>query len=130
MSDDPKAGMEWAAGQWAATQQRIQAFTSEIAEMSKQSYDHAMQTMERLRGAKSLEDLLSIQSGFVKESFESLGQRSRKLTEMMSAMPMEMANTYRETMMKAAETAMQTTRKATEKFQEAASKMMDNMPKP
>ncbi len=130
MSDETKAAMDWAAGHWAATSQKIQAFTAEIAEMSKTSYEHSLQTMEKLRSAKSLEELLSIQSGFVQDSFESLSQRSRKLSEMMSSMPLEMAKTYRDAMMKAAEAAMQTTRKATEKFQEAASKVMDNMPKP
>jgi len=130
MVDETKAGMDWAASQWTATSQKVQAFTGEIADMSKQSYEQALQTMEKLRGAKSLEELLSIQSGFVQESFENLSQRSRKLSEMMSSMPLEMAKTYREAMLKAADAAMDTTRKATEKFQEAASKMMDSIPKP
>ncbi|WP_026606935.1 phasin family protein [Methylocapsa acidiphila] len=131
---DPQAnpaasGIDAAVGGMADASKRLQAFAGEIAQMSKETFDHASATVEKLRGAHNLEDILAIQTSFVKEAFEHAAQHTRKFSELFSAFPLELTKTYQDAWAKSVDAAMKSTeaaRKAVasnvERFSEAIHK--------
>lgn len=123
------SGIDAAVSGVAATSKRLQALAGEIAQMSKESFDHATETVEKLRQAHGVEEILAIQASFVKEAFEHAAQHTRKFTELITAVPMELSKTYHDAWKKSVDAAVQTTeaaRKAVasnvERFSEAVHK--------
>ncbi len=106
-----------AAGLTAATR-NLQAFAAEIAEMSRQSIEHTTETIEKLRQAHGLSDVLAIQTSYVREAFEHLSQHARKFSELMASFPLEMSKTYTEAWTKSLKTAVDATKEAGEKAAE------------
>lgn len=131
---DPQAppaatGIDAAVDGVTATSKKLQAFAGEIAQMSKESFDHATATVEKLRNAHGLEEILTIQSSFMKEAFEHAAQHTRKFSELVAAFPIDLTKTYQDAWTKSVNVAMQTTeaaRKAVaanvERFSEAVHK--------
>ncbi|WP_036264235.1 phasin family protein [Methylocapsa aurea] len=115
---DPQAtaatGIDMAMNGVTATSKNLQAFATEIAQMSKQSLEHATEAAEKLRNAHGIEEVMAIQTSFVKEAFEHAAQHTRKFTELMSAFPMELTKTYQEAWMKAVNAAAKTTETASQ----------------
>ncbi|SFK17817.1 phasin family protein [Methylocapsa palsarum] len=101
-----KTGMEEAVSGMAATTKNLQAFAGEVAQMSKESFEHATQTLEKLRGAHGVEEIVTIQTNFVKEAFEHAGQYTRRLGELMSTLPLEITKSYQEAWLKSVSTAI------------------------
>lgn len=99
-------GTEMAMSGVEAASKNMQMLTSELAEMSKQSFEHATQTLEKLRNARTMDEVLAIQTDFVKEAVEHVVQHTRRLGELMSSGPMEMMKTYQEAMLKSGNTAV------------------------
>ena len=134
MADEVKngmsSGMEWSTETWSAASKNMQGIAGEIAQMSKQSFEHASSTVEKLRDAKSFEELMSIQQTFMRDAIETATQRTRRLGEMMTTLPLEMTRAYQDAMMRATETAMKTTRAVGQKATDAAGQAMDNVPRP
>ena len=132
MADEIKngvaSGTEWATETWSVASKNMQAFAGELAQMSKKSIEQASTTMEKLRDAKSLEDLMSIQTTFMREAMESATQRTRRLGEMMTTLPLEITRAYQDAMHRATDTAMKTTRAVGEKATDMATHTMDNLP--
>lgn len=112
-----------------AASKHLQAFASEAAEMSKQSLEHATETLEKLRNAHGMTEILAIQSSFVREAFEHMTQRTRRMSELMATFPIELTKTYQEAWLKALGAAGQTSDAASqiaaanvERFSEAVRK--------
>ena len=131
--------VEGAMSALTMTSKNIQAIAGEMLEISKQSFDHATQTMEKLRKARGVDEIVAIQTNFVREVFENATQHARKFSELMTAFPTQITETYRDawlrsmdTTVKATETASKTakdniaraaeaTRKASDVFEQAKS---------
>ena len=99
---DPKDKMQTAAkgsvdtamvGFTTATK-NMQVIAGEIAKMSMDSYENSAQLIEKLRGAKSWDDIVAIQTGYMKTAYENFASRTQKLAEIMGTMPHEMTRTY------------------------------------
>lgn len=124
------------------TSKNIQAIAGEMLEISKQSFDHATQTMEKLGKARGIDEIVAIQTNFVREIFEHATRHARKFSELMTAFPTQITDSYRDTWLrsmdttvKATETASKTakdnialaaeaTRKATDAFEQAKSAVL------
>ena len=74
--------------------QALQSFTAECAAMSRQSLDHATETVEKLRQAHGVSEMMTIQTQYLRECFENFTQHSRRFAELLAAMPLEMGKTY------------------------------------
>jgi hypothetical protein len=105
------------AGLTSATK-NLQAFAAEIADMSRQSIEHTTETIEKLRQARGVSEILAIQTNYVREAFEHLSQHARKFSEMMASFPLEMSKTYTEAWTKSLKTAADAAQQAGEKAAE------------
>ena len=80
--------------------------------MSRQSLERTTQHIERLRKVHSPEEVTSIQLDFVKESLEFATEHTKKVGEMLAALPLEMAKSYQRDWLQLVTTAVQTTEAA------------------
>jgi hypothetical protein len=92
--DAAKGGVDTAMAGFTTATKNMQVIAGEIAKMSMDSYENSAQLIEKLRGAKSWEDIVAIQSGYMKTAYENFSSRTQKLAEIMGTMPQEMARTY------------------------------------
>ena len=79
-----------------ATSKNMQAIAGEIFEISKQSFEHTTQTLEKLRAVHGMDEVLAIQTNFVKEAFEHAAQHAQKFSELMTACQAEITKTYQD----------------------------------
>ena len=103
----------------------LQDFASEVQRMGKESYEKTTQMMEKLRGAKTMEDVLAVQTGFMQQSFAMSSEYTRRFGELMMTLPMEMARNSRDAfqkgtdaMQKAGEQVGSQVQKAGEEFKQ------------
>jgi hypothetical protein len=106
------SGLDFATSGVGAASKNLQALATEIAEASKESLEHATKTLEKLRGAHSVEEVLSIQASFVKEAFDKAAVHTKRFGELMTAFPMEMTKTYQDALTKCVSAAVKTTEAA------------------
>lgn len=85
----------------------LQDFANEVQRMSRDSYEKTTQMMEKLRAAKTMEDVLSIQTGFMQQSFATSSEYTRHFSELMMTLPMEMARNSRDTFQKGTQAMQQ-----------------------
>jgi hypothetical protein len=134
MSDQNSApAMDQALGGFSAASKSIQTFSSEIARMSKESVDHTTQLVEKLRSAKTLEDVVSIQTSFMQQSFSNYADYTRRFGELLTMLPLELAKQTRGALQQGtdafARTAEQTgqhVQQAAEPFHQAAQQFDNN----
>lgn len=100
------SGIDAAVNGVTATSKKLQAFAGEIAEISKHSFDHATETLEKLRNAHGLDEILAIQSSFIKETFDHAVQHTKKFSELFGAFPIELSKTYHEAWAKSVDAAV------------------------
>jgi hypothetical protein len=91
-----KGGVDTAMAGFTTATKNMQVIAGEIAKMSMDSYENSAQLIEKLRGAKSWEDIVAIQSGYMKTAYENFSSRTQKLAEIMGTMPHEMARSYQQ----------------------------------
>ena len=103
-----------AASASAATR-NLQAFAAEFNEMSQQSIEHTKEAIEKLRNARGVAEVLAIQSGYIRESVEHVLQHTRRFSELLTSLPLEMSKSYAELWSKSMKTAIETTEEAGEK---------------
>ena len=110
---------------------RIQCHVKKLASNRRRNFifDHTTQALEKLRNARGMDEIVAIQSDFVKEAFEHAAKHAQKFRELMTAFPAEMTKTYQDAWLKsvdstvkATETANQTVVENIERFSEAARK--------
>lgn len=63
---DANAAADLSASTLSSTTKNLQAFAAEIAEMSRQSIEHTTDTIEKLRNARGLSEILTIQTNFMR----------------------------------------------------------------
>src|SRR5206468_1734622 len=89
-----KGSIDTAMAGFTTATKNMQVIAGEIAKMSMDSYENSAQLIEKLRGAKSWEDIVAIQTGYMKTAYENFSSRTQKLAEIMGTMPQEMTRTY------------------------------------
>ena len=109
--------------------QRVQAVAGECFEISQQSFEHASQLLEKLRGARSIQEIMAIQANYVKEAFENAASHARKFGEIMSNFPTEFTKTYQDTWLKAVNTAVETMQTASQTASANATNNVDDVRK-
>jgi len=60
----------------------LQAIAAEVADYSKKAIEESMRAFEQLRGAKSLEEAIEIQSQYTKKAYDAYMAEMSKLGEM------------------------------------------------
>jgi hypothetical protein len=109
--EDPKApsvgfgmaasAMDCAVSAVNAASKNIQAVAGECFEISKQSFEHATQAWEKLRGAHGMDEIVTIQTNYMREAIENSAQHARKFGEIMAAFPAELTKSYQDAWLKA-----------------------------
>lgn len=112
-----------------AASKNMQAMAGECYEISKQAFEHATQTLEKLRNAQGMDEVTAIQTNYVKEAFENAAQHARKFSELMAVFPTGITKTYQDAWLKSVNAAVQTMQEAGQaasgnvaNYQEAARK--------
>ncbi len=106
-TDAAASALENAVNAMNAVSQKMQAMAGECFEISKQSFEHASQTLEKLRGARGMEEIMAIQANYVKEAFDNAARHARKFGELMAVFPNDFTKTYQDAWLKAVNTAVQ-----------------------
>ena len=90
---DPRnaPGMDAAVNGYATGTKTLQTFATEMQRMSKDAMEQTTAVMEQLRGAKSMEEVVSIQTTFMQRSFANYADYTRRFSELMMTVPMEFA---------------------------------------
>ncbi len=119
-------GVETAMGGLNAASKSMQTFATEITRMSKESIEHTTQLVEKLRGAKTMEDVVSIQSNFMQQSFTNYANYTKRFGELVTMLPLEMAKQGRTAMQKATDTVTKTAEQAGQQVQRAVEPIAHN----
>ena len=90
---DPRnvPGMDAAKESYATGTKTLQTFATEVQRISKESMEQTTALMEQLRSAKSMEEVVSIQTTFMQKSFANYADNTRRFSELMMTLPMEIA---------------------------------------
>jgi hypothetical protein len=133
MREAGKGSVDTAMAGFTTATKNMQVIAGEIAKMSMDSYENSAQLIEKLRSAKSWEDIVAIQTGYMKTAYENFSSRTQKLGEIMGTMPQEMARTYqqlfdqgRQGAQAAGEVAKQANKGATQAGEHAADQIKDS----
>ncbi len=105
-------GMASMLGGFAHMGRKAQEIVGEFAKLSEENISVSSKAAERLRDAKNLQDLTSIQTDMLKESYETLSEHARKIAEIASSTPKEMAQKYQEFFSAVTEAGSQATQQA------------------
>jgi hypothetical protein len=82
-------------GQIATLGRTAQAIAGELARLSEENIDVSAKAVEKLRGARSMQDVASIQTDLVRESIEKSQSRFKKIAEIAAAAPGHTVENYR-----------------------------------
>ena len=82
-------GVDVVLKQFGALSKSAQAIASEVADYSKEAFEHTAAATEKLFGAKSLEKAIEVQSDFLKTSYEGFVARSSKFSELYADLAKE-----------------------------------------
>ena len=127
MSDQNTAkGMESAMSGFSAASKSMQTFASELTRMSKESMEHTTQLVDKLRGAKTLEEVVSIQTSFLQQSLSNYADYTRRFGELFTMLPLEMAKQGRNAMQQGTETAARTAEQAGQQVQHATEQFTEH----
>ena len=75
--------------------------------------------MEKLRNAKSVEDVVALQSSFMQQSFSTYADYTRRFSELMMSVPMELAKQGQGAFQQGSDAMKQATDKAGEQIKHA-----------
>ena len=124
-TQDSSPGLNSAMGGFSTASKSMQTFTSEITKMSKESMEQTTQYVEKLRSAKTIEDVVAVQTSFMQQAFSSYADNTRRFGELLTMLPLEMAKQGRaamqqgtETMARGAEQVGQQVHQASDQFQQ------------
>ena len=106
-------------GQVANMGRTAQAIVGEMARLSEDNIEITAKTAEKLRTAKSLQDVTSIQTDMIKESFEKTQGHVRKIAEIAATTPASVVDNYREFVSTISDAGQETARRAADMTQQA-----------
>ena len=110
-------GADAAMNTMSLASKSLQSFASELQRMSKDTMNQTSEMMEKLRGAKTMEDLVAIQTSYVQQSFSQYADYTKRLSELMMTMPMEIAKQGRSAFQQGASAMTKATEQAGEQMQ-------------
>ena len=122
---DPRniPGADAAANSFATATKSMQTFASEMQRMTSESIENTTKMMDKLRGAKTMEDVVQIQTQYMQQSFSAYADYTRKFSEMMMGVPMEMAKQGRSAFQQGTEAMTKATEHMTDNMQRAGEQM-------
>lgn len=74
-----QGGVEQAMKAFGEWNKGLQAITAELTDYSKRSFEESTQTIEKLMGAKSVEQAVEIQTSFAKRAYDDYMHQVQKL---------------------------------------------------
>ncbi|BAF87591.1 MULTISPECIES: phasin family protein [Azorhizobium] len=89
-----KENLDLAMTSFGAVSKSAQAIAVELADYTKTSFETSTATLEKLLGAKTLEQAVEIQQGFLKSSYEALVAETSKLGELYADLAKEAYKPY------------------------------------
>lgn len=89
-----KDNYDLAVSSFGAFSKGAQAIAIEVADYTKSSFEQGTATLEKLMGAKTLEQAVEIQQGYLKSSYEALVAESTKLGELYSSLAKDAYKPY------------------------------------
>jgi hypothetical protein len=99
---------------------KAQAIAGEFAKLSQENLEAGANAAARLRDARSLQDVTTIQSELLKKSYETTIGHYRKIAELAISAPQEFARSAREFASGVAQTAQDSAEHASDGFAHAA----------
>jgi phasin family protein len=81
-----KDGFDAAVRSFAEVNKGFQLLTAEMTDYSKRTFDDSFRAWEQLIGAKSLGQMIEIQSQFAKKAYDSYVSEMSKLGEMYASL--------------------------------------------
>ena len=81
-----KDGFDAAVRSFAEVNKGFQMLTAEMTDYSKRAFDDGFRAWEQLVGAKTLEQMMEIQSQFAKKAYDSYMSEMSKLGEMYASL--------------------------------------------
>ncbi len=112
-------GYESAVNSFSAASKTLQNFADEVQRMGKETFEKNTELMEKLRSAKTMEDVFSIQSNVMQQSFFMSAEYTRRFGELMMKLPMEMARNARDAMQQGTDAMKQAGEQAGQEMQKA-----------
>jgi phasin family protein len=109
-------GTEAMTNSFAATAKSFQGLAAELQRMSKESLDHTTQTAEKLRGAKTMQEVIAIQTSYLQEAFAAYTENAKRFSELMMSVPMELAKQGRTAFQEGTAAAKKATEQVGEQF--------------
>jgi hypothetical protein len=79
---------------WNQASKGIQALAAETAEYSKKSFEEGCAAFEKLRGAKSLETVIEIQTAHAKTAYEGFVEQATKMGEIYMNLAKETSKSF------------------------------------
>lgn len=93
---------------------KTQEIAGELAKISEKNVGACVNAAERLRGAKTLQDVTTIQIDLMKDAYETMSTHSRKIAEITASTPSEWAKSYGDVFSALSAAGSEFTQKATE----------------
>jgi hypothetical protein len=94
MQKHGKDHMDSAMKAWNQASKGIQALAAETAEYSKKSFEESCAAFEKLRGAKSLETVVEIQTAHTKAAYEGFVGQMTKMGEICMNLAKETSQSF------------------------------------
>jgi hypothetical protein len=83
-------------GGFSALSLKAQAIAVELAKISEENFGAGAKAAERLRNAKSMQDITAIQTDLIKESITTMNEHYRKIAEIAASTPRDVARSCSE----------------------------------
>jgi hypothetical protein len=99
-------------GGMSSVGRKAQAIAGEFAKMSEETLGAGAKAAERLQNAQSLQEVTTIQSELLKESYEATTNHYRKIAELAISTPQDLAQSAREFASTMAQASQETAERA------------------
>jgi hypothetical protein len=94
MQKHSKVHVDFTMKTWNQASKGIQALTAETTEYSKKSYEEGCAAFEKLRGAKSLEAVIEIQTSHAKTAYEGFVVQATRMGEIYMNLAKETSKSF------------------------------------
>lgn len=89
-----QASMDGALKMWGEWTKSLQAVTAEMTDYTKRSFEDGTKTFEKLTTARTLEQVMEIQTSYAKRSYDSYVQQMTRLGTMYADMAKDSAKPF------------------------------------
>ncbi|HXW70711.1 MAG TPA: phasin family protein [Methylocella sp.] len=108
-----------------SSSENIQAIATQVLDASRQSVENITKTLDRLRQARGMDEVITIQTDFVREVFQQAAGNTQKFSQMLITLPLEMTKSLREAWLTSLKSTLKTTDKATQAVDENLERMSE-----